>query len=328
MFGNIYNNKQQLTDYFINRDLKQSTIDTYFKALKRVISLLDDNFDNFNNVNLTHEQIKEAINKIDCNNSRKNTLNCIIKILLAYGDLNQNIIIIQITNKLLLDYNKFSRIVDNQRIYKQASDKELNNISQINKPYHEYLTDYLNEFKDKFKSNIFNKSNDVKYMLIRLYLFLPLRQQDYCNTNIYLINYNINNNSNYILLDEKKLYINKYKTANIYGQRIIDLDDDLVNDITHFYNKSNQNKLLPSIIGDNNMLSNNCTKLLTSITNLNSPVQTLRKLYISEFYKKCNSGKEFKLLAKKLGHSPSIAIQQYNRFSDIADDEEQDLFIN
>lgn len=334
----IINKKYDIiSDYLINeKNLKESSVNIYNNTLLKIIDLLPDDFDNFKNIDVTYQELKNTINTISNNTSRKNSLNVLIKLLLAYNETflkNKNKNVLEIINLLNDDFKNFAKKVDDNRNFQKETKKEEENKNIVDgETYDEFINNHLKMYEDIFISDTLNKSNDVKYMALTLYKFLPLRSQDFCNIVIYNNKYEINeddvDNHNYIILDEKNLVINNYKTDKSHGQRNIDLNDFLISIIIHFINKYNIRILLPSIYSNKPMSADSLGKLLKSILKISQPVQFLRKLYISEFYdNEINySGKRYKKLAKKMGHGLSTANQIYNK-NKIADGEYEDIYV-
>ena len=81
-------------------------------------------------------------------------------------------------------------------------------------------------------------------MILTLYIFLPLRQQDYLN--LHEAMNRVSDEVNYIDIANKVIVINNYKTVNNHGQRIINLDEETTNILSKYYYESRDGKpLLP-----------------------------------------------------------------------------------
>lgn len=325
----ITNNFKLLEEYFIHQNLKKNSIRLYFYAYTKINKNIL-NFDNFNNDKLTHQQIKDSINSLECNNSRKNLLNGYIKVLLATNEILilNNIVIMSVINKLLLDYNKISRVIDNNKIFRKPNDSEIKNISKFEekniKCYQDLINFGFNKLNDLYNNpdNVNNIIINVKYLLLNLYSLYPLRQQDFINSKIIEEETNENKDFNYFNMTTNTLYIHDYKTSSHYGDRIITYEPIITFILKNriLNNRSDYLNLL-------NMTSANVSTILSELLEINKPIQTLRKLYISDMYKNNKSGKEIKIICHILGHGPSVSFQQYNKFSEIADDEEKDIYL-
>ena len=324
----IFKNKKEIEDYLGKIHITPKTTENYFSSLKRVLKLLGKDYPvhELSNSKQVFDDFKNALNQIENISSRKTITNNTIKLFMAYNLILKNDGLDDTIELMAKAFKEYAKKVDENKEFHAPSEKDIDN-----KIEWDTLIQAKEKLREVFEKDLYRTKNDVKYMLLSLYCFCPLRQQDYINTNIY-------NNlddvadpevSNYISLDDKKLFIKKYKTEKKHGTRVLELPDDLINVIKRFMDKSKQNKLLPQILNNKKyMTSEQCTGILSEALKIKAPVQTLRRVFISKFYKELQTGKEMKAMAKKMGHNQSTAYQIYNIYSIIANEEETMMISN
>lgn len=134
------------------------------------------------------------------------------------------------------------------------------------------------------------------YVLISLYTDIPPRRNmDYSHMVILKKRPSeMNNTTNYLLLDEKKFVFNTYKTKREYGTQEVDIVDTLMltlikyckvrSDMKKFNNKSPQVPLLVHYDGKEVYHSNGITKLLNKAFGKNVACTALRHIYLSDKY--------------------------------------------
>lgn len=335
LFQDILNNKI-IINYYLTNTCKyvNQTIYNYWYSFKKIVELSKIDF-NINNLDVEikedkfYNHIVNSIKLIKNVDIQRGCLNNFIRILYAYNEIIlKNDDIKNLIIKFELLFNKFSKLVNTNKLFKAPTKKELEN-----KIKYSDLFEIRKEYEEKFMDDKFYPMNDIRYVLLTCYIFYPLRQQDFINTTIYDDISEVKNidEVNYIILSEKKMYVNNYKTMKTHGKRIIDLSDDFYETIKRFVYKSCQNKLLPQLYNyDKFMIKDDVTRLLSNILKIKAPIQMLRKCYISEFYENGKkTGTEIKKLCNILGHTPSTSMQTYNKFNIIADgnDETQNIDI-
>lgn len=286
-------------------DSSKKVYSGYIKKLSKnvIISIEDDS-------KKIYESLIKTINdKFVNNEQRKNVLvamNAMIKHNLndTYKSLFNELY--KLTNDKLISY---TREINNHRLFRKPSSKELqqfNNLDGLD--YKSFL---------KIKRSFIDPSNLNDYLLLTLYMYRPLRIEEYKN----MIIINVESDE-YVLTDptiniysipEKTLYVNKYKTQKTHGQRKILFDNETNDEIFKLYNKN-----FERLTNANN---------LKDLIHMQRPVQSLRAIFVSEFLKKQPKGSEIIQMAYELGHNPSTMMQLYNKYNIIADIEYLDIYL-
>lgn len=165
--------------------------------------------------------------------------------------------------------------------------------------------DFNNAIKlDKYEYNIL-----LEYLTLSLYILQsPRRNKDYLE--MYIIKEKsklLNNNMNYLLIDNAKFIFNNYKTSKIYNQQIIDVNDELLNIIKLYYKfhplKNSDHDIIPFIVsykGTHLNNNNSINEILSKINkNLNSTM--IRHSFITYTFKDNNI--KSRNIASDMGHS-------------------------
>ena len=152
-----------IEQYYLQSDIKISTIYNYQACIKRFQLLLGKDYRIYEMTNPAQicDEFKIALNKIENINSKKTTTNNSIKVMSAYNTLlkNDNLTLLI---KLLTDlYYTFAKKVDENKIYRAPTKKEIENKITWND-----LKNVKNQFKESFDSERYLKINDIKYMLL------------------------------------------------------------------------------------------------------------------------------------------------------------------
>ena len=262
--------------------------------------------------------IKWIKSNIEKQSSQKNLLAAILAFIKAEPDTPEEII-----SKYKEYFNTFAKKVETDRKYIEPTQKEKDNWI----PYSDVKKKF-NEIKKEIKKNK-NKNLFQKYLALAFYNYLPpLRGEEYYNTVI------INNCSdgsyenllkltkrNILDITNKKLVSYYYKTANVYGLRIIDLpkplidivkESQILNDFNHFLFPNHQS------VRPSPMSQPAFTNLLFRIFDPNKiSTSMLRKIYISDILKKMKEPNKRKELAYIMGHSIDAQEFTYSRFKKI-----------
>ena len=193
----------------------------------------------------------------------------------------------------------------------------IDHIEKINKTYEEDRDNNSINIEDKNKLIInYDKEglhkqletlNNIEEKLIfALYTFIPPRRLEYSNMIIEENDINLDNNYNYIIIDNNnpiKFVFNNYKTNKVFGKQIYYIDDDiknLINEHILINNKKNNDLLF-------NYKSNNFGKKLTNIFKKvyseNITVRWLRISYTSYIRKQNLTNNELKIISEKMAHS-------------------------
>lgn len=208
-----------------------------------------------------------------------------------------------------------------------------NNIELINKLYSYYHlkirdkreTNILEE-KDKDKiidldrTKIIGKIEEIEEiedkLILGLYLLIPSRRLEWRKVIIKSIKPKEKTYKNYLILTDEiiEIIFNDYKTSKIYGEQIIKIDDEYLNNLIRQYIKKKDlkdNDLLISQeinkrkeINEGNF-SRKLTELLFKVYKIPITLRFLRMSHIVYFNKinKTPTTKERRILAEKMGHS-------------------------
>jgi len=209
----------------------------------------------------------------------------------------------------------------------------IENIEKINKTYEEDRDNnsiniedknklIINYDKEELQKQLKTLNNIEEQLIFALYTFIPPRRLEYSNMIIEENDINLDNNYNYIIIDNNnpiKLVFNNYKTNKVFGKQIYYVDDDIKNLINEhiLINNKKTNDLLF------NYKSNNFGKKLTNIFKKvyseNITVRWLRISYTSYIRKQNLTNNELKIVSEKMAHSLETnskynKIKMYNNY--------------
>jgi integrase len=324
-FNTIYKNEENIRNYLKEKKFKELSIASYFTSLKRLYKLIDKDIliesilkDN----NILFDLINECIDKIDAKTSKLTVMNGFINIFSVYNDLlhikKKNYNFDALIEHFIEKFRQLSKGINYDRLYMEASNKEKENYITM-----EEVLELRNKYEKQCNEYVdFYPRIEQKYLILCLYTYLPpLRGQDYFNSKVYFSKDEIEDDQkNYVLLDEKRLYLNDYKTHSRYGDRYIDLPSKLIKVIKEYKLNSKSPWLLPKLSSypkniDEHVTSKNFTEILKKIFGKNVGSSMLRKIYVSEHIDNLN-GNERKDLAKLMAHHPSSQMMTYTRFNE------------
>lgn len=225
-------------------------------------------------------------------------------------------------------FNKMVKIIDNNKLYKEPTEREeesfitWNEILEIynknKKEIEEYPEQQFPSYEDKYKY--------LHYLLLTLYTTIPpLRGEEYRNSIIIKVTDTSNYDTiteackcNLIDIKNSNLVIKHYKTSKTHGSKIIPIPKETLKIIKKWHQITNKNKyLLPNLQTPNKQMSqSSLSHLLQRIFKPhNISTSMLRKIYISEKLKTIrNKPKERKELAKTMGHTLPLQEFIYNKF--------------
>ena len=282
---------------------RESSIKTMGGQIKRLHKM-----EGFNKYNLEllkdFEKVKDLLDGLDKTSTKKAICNTIMKV-------------IQFEDKQY-DMNQYKSLfsgyvhVHDDTYFMSKPKKELILMFEIEEIQKKYEEEVLS--MDLTKLNGFDRSTYVKYITISLYTFLPpLRGEDYYNTDIVKTLEETNDKGNFYVLDEKKLYLNKYKTSRTYGQRIIDFPDKMHKIIGDYCSRY----MIPTMKGTK-MTQQGFTNMLFRIFNPRKiSVDILRQSYITEMVPGMTS-RECKELTITMAHSLGSQQLVYKKVEDDA----------
>ena len=334
----------EIKEYAIqnNRPVKQITINSYLQNIKKISKeLFKRPFPKINYFN-DHESIIEYMDNIKSISSRKGMCTSIIVFLRSTKLINKNCKEFTELLDIYKAYQKKASIIQNDTyLDNEKSEREEKNwisVQEIN----EKVLELFNRLKDEngklvdYKHNLFNGTDrqyiDIfqQYIVINLYgPMLPPIRNDYVYAKIIHkdnIHDKTDNNFNYIDLVDSKLILNRYKTKEKYGRKIIDLPEELVSIIKIFesakrnifgrdyYNSQAYDYLLMNTSDFKCMKSNTLTLFINKIYYPKKVSTTiLRKVYLSNKYPVSLSMREMERDSFVMGHNIITAKKVYSK---------------
>lgn len=290
-----------------SRGLSEPSIKLYIRQLTTL-----NNNESFKNLNFL-KNVNNILSKLNDykENTKKSYLSAIEAVLSVFKK-----------NKL---YNTYKNLLDEKiQDYKNKDKNEVD--EKENKNW--ISMDEIKEIKNNLLENIKTKknfsSNDwnnlLKVFLISLYTELPPRRnQDYLLCFIVKKNKKtLNNDVNYLILDEDKFIFNKYKTSKSGGQQIINFsDNNNFKAILNLYLKHHpllkSTKGMVPLLVDNKGTPASAPNWITRILNKTFKKKVgssmLRKIYLTNKYgDQLDKLKEMRADAGLMGNS--VGVQQ------------------
>ena len=286
-------------------NIKENSLNAYLSNIKRIFK---DVFDNEIDIKKFNQfvKVKKYLDELNPA-TRKNIMTSIIVLLKAYN----------INKKTLKKYEKYFEeiVVDFENNYdnQEKSDKEKKNWitkNELDKKIND-LEENINEIDFE---NLTKTNEDIiqQHLILKLYSEIPPIRNDYAQMKVYH-NKNIKG-ENYIDLTNKKIILNNYKTDKTYGEKQIELNNNIIQLIKRWINITGNEYLLINIRDKNPMTSNGLTKYINKIFKPKKVSTTiLRKLYLSEKYPVIHNRKDMKKDAYIMGHSISTQQSIYRK---------------
>jgi hypothetical protein len=238
---------------------------------------------------------------------------------------------IEETIEILRNYykndNTFRNILN---IINILTNREIELIKKLYSYYHIKIRDKREENaleeKDKNKIIDLDRSNIIKKieniddigdkLLLGLYLLIPARRLEWRKVIIKLTKPEERTNMNYMIMTNDKIEVifNNYKTAKIYGEQVVLINDDYLKELIYAYIKKKEikeNDLLISQEGNKQKEINEgnfSTKLREVLNKVYNKDITLRFVRMSHivYYNKENKNpktKDRRIMAERMGHS-------------------------
>lgn len=184
-------------------------------------------------------------------------------------------------------------------------------VLEIKKDLEEETEKVIN--KKNITENEFNTL--LKNVALSFYTEIPPRRNEYINLIITNNQDDLNKNKNYLIYDDNILILNKYKTANKYGSKEIEIPATLKKDIDNYlkyhssFNSIKKKKKYetPFFVNNNGapfIQNNSLTRLLNKIFKKNIGASMLRHIYLTHKYG--DDLEEMKEDADDMGHSLNI----------------------
>ena len=299
------NFKEDLIQKLNDKNLSEGSIKLYIRNLEK---LNDGNLQSFKFLNNV-EKIVEKISKYKPNTQR----GILISIVSVLGCCPED-------KKLMKTRKKYYDLMNNKNTeIKENVTDEPTDEQKENWISWEDVKDKFNELKievDKFKDNkrINEKESDILlcYMLLALYIYnQPRRNKDYQFMNV-VKKYNdiLDDDINYLSMEDNRFIFNNYKTSKKYGKQILDINPDLQGCISVYLKfhpkilgKITKKTNVPFLVIDGHPLvqTNSVTKILNKIFGKKISSSALRHIFLSDKYK--DVAKEMKEDAEAMAHS-------------------------
>tara|TARA_B100001123_G_C15248959_1_gene1002065 strand:- start:18 stop:920 length:903 start_codon:yes stop_codon:yes gene_type:complete len=196
-------------------------------------------------------------------------------------------------------------ITDFENNYDNQTKSEKENKNWITQEQLDKKIEELESKIDKFDMTKLTKSQEdtiQQHLILLLYTKIPPMRNDYAQMKVYRDKEV--KGENYIHLKKKIIILNKYKTSKTYGEKQIEIPNDVVKIIRRWVDITGNEYLLINIRDRNPMTNNGLTKYLNKIFKPKKVSTTLlRKLYLSEKYPVIHNRKDMKKDAYVMGHS-------------------------
>lgn len=214
------------------------------------------------------------------------------------------------TKKLRADYEQRGKAIWNeihsQDIHEKTKKQEDNMIPMTDVVK---KRDEMHEVVKGFSDTITDKEHEylLAWILVCLYTRIPPRRnQDYVFMKIVdELPDEEEENANYYVTSTKQMVFNKYKTKKHYGQQVIDVPDDLVEDLT-LYSKYRPDGKYMLLHHDGKPLHavNGITRILNRTFEKRIGATALRHIYLSDKY--ADMFQEKQRDAEQMAHSVSV----------------------
>lgn len=305
------------------RNVKDATIRAYLISIKKLLRECFNGFPFSLSIFKSTLQIKEYLQTIKSIATKKNIVTSIIVILKA--NLPNETKPLDFYTELLTELANSQK---NGYIDNEKSKRETENwVSQ------EEIRETISIIKKRLlKENATTKplaftGTDTEYLdlyqmylLLCLYTMVPPLRNDWAMTHVLSKTQPEEFKENYINLETKELVLQNYKTAKIYGKKIIPLPEELIDIVTSFetFKRSTfdvKHTILLVLVTTLNPMSK--SKLTWYLNRIFYPKKTsttlLRKSYLSEKYPVIHSQREKEKDAYAMGHSVGIASTIYSK---------------
>lgn len=203
---------------------------------------------------------------------------------------------------------------DRDRDTSKKTDKQEENWLSwdVVKSHEERLKNESNELLGKKEFSVLEWETLLSYMVLSLYtLFAPRRNQDYQYMKVVPeAKYATDENTNYLILKDKKFVFRKYKTAKTHGEQAFDIPADLWAVVeayikVHPLMRGKKKGPIPFLVTrDGTPLTavNAMTRILNRIFGKRVGATMLRHIYLSSKYDVDEMNKD----AEKMGHDASM----------------------
>ena len=276
-------------------NIKENSLNAYLSNIRKVFKEIFNNEIDIKHFN-KFVKVKKYLETLTPS-TRKNVMTAIMVLLKAYD-----------TKKITLNkYEKyFEELINNyENNYDKQTKSEKENKNWITQ---QELDKQIKELEDKINkydmSKLTKSQEDTiqQHLLLLLYTEIPPMRNDYAQMKVY--HEKELKGENYIHLKKKVIILNKYKTSKTYGEKEIEIPNEIIKLIKRWIDITENEYLLINIRDRNPMTNNGLTKYLNKIFKPKKVSTTLlRKLYLSEKYPVVHDRKDMKKDAYIMGHS-------------------------
>lgn len=299
-----------------NRSLKQNTLQHYINnidLLYRELFNLPSYDGDVNKLKKYSKVINFLEKRYENPKTRKNYITTIIVVLKSMK-VRKYVIL-----KYLKCFDKLKNEIDNQYKTHELNQKEKDNFLSWDD-----ILKIKDRLKEKYEQIDFDKPDlkgdlDIcqQYLILSLYTDIPPVRNDYVNTKFTEDVNKEDMKHNYIDVQKQEFYLNFYKTVGIYGVKIINIPNNIIEIIKNFRKINTTAYLLVNLKQHKPMNANNLTRYINKIfkhTGKNISTSMLRKIYISTklIYNK-NLEENKRELANKMMHSVSMQRDVYTK---------------
>jgi hypothetical protein len=293
-----------------SRKMSQSSVDLYASRV-RIIFLqfggknsLTEYFNGYARV------IKNIEKKYPNPNTLKTSLWSIITVLAALGGKEQAI------KKYTGKYNETVGAIERDANDEKNAKEEENWMTMTE--IHEKREAMKEGLRGKVGAGLFDAFQ--QYMVLSLYTLMPPLRNDFVDVLVYGgtgDDVAMDEDKNYIFLDESKLVMNKFKTKGSFGRQTIILPEALTAIITEwmkirvgiYADLRDRRELLFNVVKMTPMGRSNMPSYMNKIFGRHISTSMLRKIYLSEKYPVVSPSKEMERDAAAMLHS--IRTQQF-----------------
>jgi len=297
-------------------DVKEITLDIYYNSVLKVIKICKiNNIDDFKYMRKVYLLVNKSTKSI-------NSVYRLIQSIKFY------LISINYDKKIIDDYIDLIKFIKNKleklRDSNLKSEKEETNwitMDEINEKKKELTKIIKDGFIGKTPSGVSKlqyKINTLQsILLLKLYTEYAPRRLEYSNVFVYDDLKDVDTDDldtqNYLLINEKKIILNNYKTSNTYKKFEMNISSGIIYLVKQLTEITKTNFMLVNSRNQTQMTNNSLSQFLRKIFKDKAvSVNLFRHLYVSDKYPNKHSINEMKETAYNMGHSISTQ-SAYNR---------------
>jgi hypothetical protein len=283
--------KKELIEKLNNKGLTNSTINLYLRNLEKLNEGPLKNLKFLNDPNKILEKLEDY---------KENTKRLYLISICSVLNVEDKTKLYDKYFKLMINKNKELKEQEATNEPSQQQSKNWLSWEEVINKHNELKQNIIPIIENKPKLLSLNKYNDIlKYLILSLYVLMPPRRNsDYQFMNVRKTDTD-DTTKNYLILDNKQFYFNKYKTQKKFGKQIEDIPEELMEIIELYlkyhplvndkkYKKSNIKTLdEPFLVYYNSEplnKVNSITRILNSIFEKNLGSSMLRHIYLSNKY--------------------------------------------